>query len=687
MSIVSPSSVPEGRPHIRARLVFLGLVAALASALIAGAGASTGAAPSWVNTGPEGGDLSDIAIHSRSPQVVYASTYYGLFRSADGGATWQRRSAPSGLHAVAPDPEDPQTLYAIGWSALYRTTDAGASWVRLPGPWGDISPGLILVTVSPSSPQTIYLLAQALDAAGVVAGVRVFSSTDAGGTWVEASRLERGYQPSPAMLVDPQSPSTVYVWVRVKGVLRSEDAGATWTKASDGLPIGKLSSVAAHPTRSGVLYAGSERGDVFRSLDAGTTWRVVARGLDGDVTDLAVSAADGAVYAGTSSPYREDGVEIGGGTVYRSADGRAPWSARSNGLTGWNVGALAAHPTAPGIVLAATEHGIFGTRNGGASWGERVAGLVASSPTSVAVDPASAGTVFASVERGVAVSRDGGRTWGPALDLRRERADVGSLVAVPGTPAVLYAVKRLHAAPKPRSILLASRDAGRTWAKVGALPHSGEPMDWGVALVGDPTDATTLYFVLGDRGIFKSVDAGRTWERIHSVGGFALAVALAVDPFDSSVLYALVGGRLQRSENGGRTWRQLPWQQLPGIPDPGIRQFALDPHRRGTVYAVGSHVFLVYMSRDRGRTWSRLDKAPGGTLTLLADPVRPGVVYAGTAYGVYVQQPGITTWPAVGLAGRYVRWLATDAKGRRLYAGIAGGGVAATRLPQPTAGP
>jgi len=329
------------------------------------------------------------------------------------------------------------------------------------------------------------------------------------------------------------------------------------------------------------------------------------------------------------------------------------------------------------VVLAGTEHGIFGTRNGGASWVERVTGLVASSPTGLAVDPANAGTVFAPVERGVAVSRDGGRTWGAALDLRRERADVELLLAVPGTPVTLYTVKRLQTAPKPRSILLASPDAGRTWVEVGALPRPTAPSDSGGALVGDPTDADTLYFV--SRGIFKSVDAGRTWTRIYSAVDRPGANSLAVDPFDSRVLYTVVRGRLRTSENGGRTWRELP-----GIPQAGIWQFWLDPHHRGTIYAVtGGYGTAVYVSKDRGETWSRLGKYSPQTLTLLVDPVRPGVVYAGTTTGVYVWRSSTKAWQRVWSANRDVWWLATDAKGRRLYAGIEGGGVAATRLPLP----
>jgi hypothetical protein len=87
------------------------------------------------------------------------------------------------------------------------------------------------------------------------------------------------------------------------------------------------------------------------------------------------------------------------------------------------------------------------------------------------------------------------------------------------------------------------------------------------------------------------------------------------------------------------------------------------------------------VSRDGGRTWAKVARPPWTTTTLHPDPVRPGVLYVGTLDGVWVKLRGSKEWRAAGLSGRDVRWLATDAKARRLYAGIEGGGVAATRLP------
>jgi inosine-uridine nucleoside N-ribohydrolase/photosystem II stability/assembly factor-like uncharacterized protein len=648
-----------------------------------------GAAPTWTNTGPEGGSFVEVTVHPKASQIVYANSWgAGLFLSTDGGVSWRRSPAPGSLQDIAIDPEDPETVYAIagGSGSVSRTQDGGASWVQLPL---DVkSPvNVWLVAVSPSSPQVIYAVSYW---SSEQPGVWLWSATDGSMTWMRAGRIQAAGEHEPvAVLVDPVRPATVYVRVRTMGVFRSDDGGKTWARAGAGLPVGKLSSLAVDPTKSCVLYAGTERGDVFTSVDCGESWTAVARGLDGGVSDIAVSAKDGAVYAGTSPPYRTDRVEAGGGAVYRSADGRAPWSRTHTGLTGWYVAALAPDATKAGRVVAATEHGVFVTQDGGATWATSVSGLVASNPAGLAVDPANPRVVFTAVERGIAASRDGGRTWREALDVRGKRVRVGPLLAVPGKPTTIYAVKSSHAPPKARWTLLASRDGGRTWATAGVLPG---PIG---ALVADPSRPTTLYGIRGYPpwplgGIFKSVDGGRSWRQIYSAARKAPVRALAVDPLDPNVLYAGLGSPsnspwkdlgspLLKSEDGGHTWRRL---QSFG---PGqILDLAVDFRRGGTLYAVGYRSLFsskVRLSRDGGRTWAELGRTPSDASSLLVDPVRPDVVYVGTNDGVRVKMQGSQKWRAVGPADRWILWLAVDAKARRLYAGIAGRGVAAASLP------
>jgi hypothetical protein len=236
---------------------------------------------------------------------------------------------------------------------------------------------------------------------------------------------------------------------------------------------------------------------------------------------------------------------------------------------------------------------------------------------------------------------------------------------------------------RPEGTLPASRDAGRTWATAGALPA---PIG---ALIADPSRPATLYAIRGSPqlaagDIFKSVDGGRSWRQIYSAAGKPSAWALTVDPHDPDVLYAALispgkdlHGTLLKSENGGRTWRRLRDFGAAQI----IRALAADPRRRGTLYAIrGGWTSTVDVSRDGGSTWARLGRSPVDATSLLVDPVRP-VVYTGTQNGVYLNTGGSTQWHAAGPAGSDVRWLAIDANAKRLYAGIAEGGAAATPLP------
>ena len=643
--------------------------------------AARSAAHGWTNTGPEGGWVLEVARHPKAGRVAYASSGYGLFRSTDGGASWTRRAGPCCLGDIAIDPQDPRTVYAVRAAEAYRSQDGGASWIRLP--LGTASPlSVARVAVSTSMPETIY----AVSSSWGRSDARLWSSADAGMTWVRAGRIEssRGHDPV-ALLVDPVQPTTVYVWVGAKGVFRSDDGGKTWTRAGARLPVRRLSSLEVDPATPCVLYAGTDRGDVFTSRDCGRKWTAAARGLDGAVGAIAVSTADGAVYAGTSPLRRSDGVELGGGVVYRSADGRAPWRRARRGVTGWYVRALAPDATTPNRVLAATEHGVFATRDGGATWTASVRGLVASNPAGLAVDPANPRLALVAVERGVAVSRDGGRRWHEALDVRGRHVRVGPLLAVPARPTTIYAVKGSQAPPRARWTLVVSRDAGRTWGTAGVLPV---PMG---VLVADPSRPTTLYGIRGYfgwplGGIFKSVDGGRSWMLIYSAARKPPARALAVDPLHPNVLYAGLHARgwkylrfpLLKSTDGGRTWRRLQ-----GLGPGNVVALATDPRRSDTLYAsrYGADRADVRVSRDGGRTWSELGRSPWDVGVLLVDPVRRDVVYAGTWEDIYVKTGASPRWRPIGATGGGVLWLAVDSKASRLYAGIAGGGVAATGLP------
>ncbi|HEU5480268.1 MAG TPA: hypothetical protein VFU90_10570, partial [Candidatus Tumulicola sp.] len=193
--------------------------------------------------------ISAIVVDPRDPNVVYTSSMghvfapnadRGVFKSTDGGKTWQKIlfvDDKTGAIDLVMDPRDPKVLYAAMWQAqrtpwslddggpgsgLYKTTDGGAHWTNLshnPGLPGGVL-GRIGVDVAASNPSIVFAIVQAK-------GGGVFRSADAGATWHRVNdkwslRQRAFYYMS--IYVDPTNPKTVYV-PNVDGVWVSHDGG------------------------------------------------------------------------------------------------------------------------------------------------------------------------------------------------------------------------------------------------------------------------------------------------------------------------------------------------------------------------------------------------------------------------------------------------------------------------------
>jgi photosystem II stability/assembly factor-like uncharacterized protein len=205
------------------------------------------------------------------------------------------------------------------------------------------------------------------------------------------------------------------------------------------------------------------------------------------------------------------------------------------------------------------------------------------------------------------------------------------------------------------------------------LPLAGEGMNI-TSLVIDPTDPSVLYAGT-DEGLFKSIDAARTWKRVASLGGKPFH--LAVDPASSSTVFALTDNavdptttRFFRSDDGGLTWRDLTATSPHFAVWPPI--VLIDATTSpSTVYTFDLQ-WSMWRSTDRGESWTRLspevadrfqqtaprlqgrdfqgtvrDADTGSVFTEVAgpiDPSDPSIEYAGTPEGVYKSIDGGKTW-------------------------------------------
>lgn len=279
----------------------------------------------------EGQRLHCVAVDPERPERVYAGTEAeGLWLSHRGGDGWERALEGRQVTAVTVSAAEGGVVYAgTEPSAVLRSADGGASWEELAG-----------LTELPSAeswsfppkPWTHHV------------------------RWIEAHPLE---------------PGRLYVAVEAGALLRSPDGGRTW---QDRVPDGPYDThtLRLHPQAPGRVWSAAGDG-YFESADGGETWRRPQQGLDhryvwglavdrGDPETLIVSSASGPGAAHATSGARS--------FVYRRA-GDGPWQQVRAGLPdpqGTSRSALAAHPEEPGVFYAASNHGLFESRDGGQSW-------------------------------------------------------------------------------------------------------------------------------------------------------------------------------------------------------------------------------------------------------------------------------------------------------------------------------
>lgn len=288
-----------------------------------------------------------------SPSALYAGTVgAGVLRSTDGGEHWEERSAglPDGstVLALAAHPADPRRLYAGTLEhGLFTSPDGGRTWHRT----ALAADGVRSLAVHPLDPSVIVAatLGSGVFARSQQGWRRVASevetapslvAADAGdrnaawlGTWNDGVwRTGTGADPAQrslsdaavlSLVVDPFDPSTLYAGTLRAGILRSADAGTTWTAASSGLPpFSSVTALAADPRHPGVLYAGTE-GGVFRTANGGRHWSEAGDGAGGVFVHALVvdPHLPFTAYAGT--------VRRG---VLVTRDGGERWAAHGAGL-------------------------------------------------------------------------------------------------------------------------------------------------------------------------------------------------------------------------------------------------------------------------------------------------------------------------------------------------------------------
>jgi photosystem II stability/assembly factor-like uncharacterized protein len=303
--------------------------------------------PAWSAGGaPASVAFAAVAADRGNAAVAYAAGAGTIFKTADGGATWNASAGLSSrdIRALA---VDGQRIYAATRDGdLLRSTDGGANW-QVVADGADIGEVAKSLALDPRSPATLYAGDFRLAA---TTGSYVVKSTNGGTTWASLPDIDGGEIHAYAIAVDPQTSGTLYAGgTGTPNLVKSVNGGTSWTSAA--LPgQNYVYSLAIDPGRPQTLYAGTAHNGVYRSLDGGTSWTRQSAGLPAaalTINALIVDpAAPGVVYAATFAG------------VYRSANAGASWIALNNGL------ATAAARSVAGLTLTASRRLVAATGAG-----------------------------------------------------------------------------------------------------------------------------------------------------------------------------------------------------------------------------------------------------------------------------------------------------------------------------------
>jgi photosystem II stability/assembly factor-like uncharacterized protein len=603
--------------------------------------------------------VGSLVVHPTNSSIVYVGTGEegaggwsyegeGIFKTTDGGATWTSLGLAETrrIAKMAIDPVDPERIFvAAGGGAfnkdvnrgVYRSTDGGATWEKVLYVADDS--GASDVAIDPANPSRVFAAIwqrNRADNENYFGGpnTAIYRSIDGGDTWTKlTSGLPTGSQGRIGLAIAPSSPNVVYAIVyltsgSLNGIWKSTNSGDTWAKvtspggfATYGYYFGQIR---VHPTLPDTVFALDL--NVVRSTNGGTSWSTVSGSNHVDNHALVVEAS-GRYLSGND------------GGFYKSLNSGSTWT-HATTLPISQFYDICVDRIDPRRRFGGTQdNGTLRTTTGGTSdWSDRIGG----DGMQCEVDPSNGNKVYGESQYGaINRSTNGGNSFSSATSgiNAGDRTNWNTPITIDTVvPATLYTgtyrVYRTTNSAVSWTAISPDLTNGPAFAPDVPDDHGDHPIPGTVTAIGvSGVSDAVLWAGTDDGNVWVSTNSGALWTKVNPPGVAYWVTEIAPDPFDADGAYLSVSGYrsddrapyLRVTHDLGATWDDVS----AGLPQVPVSSVTPDPAWRGRIFA-GTDVG-VYLSDDLGNSWSVLGS--GMPRVVVQDLVLDGpsrTLFAGT---------------------------------------------------------
>jgi len=653
----------------------------------------------WRNIGPfRAGRVNAVTGVIGQPSVYYfGSVGGGVWKTSNSGRTWNPvfdSETVGSIGGIGVAPSNPNIVYVGTGEAdlrdsisfgngMYKSIDAGKTWKHL---GLENTRQISRVLVDPKNPDVVFVAVL-----GHVYGAHpergVYRTKDGGSTWQKVLYKNDGLG-AIDLAFDPANSQTIYasMWnVRRppwfiyapangpgSGIFKSTDGGNTWTPLTTGLPaegVGRI-GLAVSRTNPNRVYAivDAKEGGLFSSSDAGATWTKVSG-------DNRIWGRGWYFNKVTADPKDPDTVYVQNTSVYKSTNGGKNWTAIKGAPGGDDYHQMWINPDDPKRMILASDQGCVVTEDGAETWSSWY------NQSTAQLYHVAADNRFPYWVTGA--QQDSGAVGVPSRSSHAEISNHDWTGICAGGESGYTAPDPLH--PEILFGGTVTRCNVVTGATQNVSPEKGTgPFRhaWTQPLVFSAADPRALYFA--NQFLYKTTNGGESWTQISqdmtreepgvpanlneaaaadvSTGAPAsrrLGVIYTIAPSPLLAPTIWIGtddGYLHLTKDDGKTWTNVTppevsaWSKVTMMDashfDINEAYAAVERHQ------LEDYIPYIYRTRDSGKTWQKITNGlPAGVYvqTVKEDPLRRGLVFAGTELGAYVSFDDGDHWQSLQL--------------------------------------